>query len=247
MFCTQYSFGCKIKLFWPNNFLDQHFLTQTFLVQRFFWTQFFWVQTFDLISFWTKIFDSSKFLYAKTFWGGGIFIQKSFVRETIFSFVPKFLYKFFYLNFFLIQIFFDPKYFLILNIYFTLKWFGPQFFLELTLFCTAPTFLILFFATYFSKLQPKYNTNHTQKDPPGGDRLHQYRVIPPSPTKTLKELHLLEPPGLVTSQVSLLHNTKLWPTGWMIFNERKLVLGLALVMLCYVSETKKVSKQFDLA
>ena len=35
--------------------------------------------------------------------------------------------------------------------------------------------------------------------------------------------------------------------SYLIFNERKLVLGLALVMLCYVSETKKVSKQFDLA
>ena len=32
-----------------------------------------------------------------------------------------------------------------------------------------------------------------------------------------------------------------------IFNERKLVLGLALVMLCNVSEPKKVSKQYSCA
>ena len=33
----------------------------------------------------------------------------------------------------------------------------------------------------------------------------------------------------------------------LVFNERKLVLGLALVMLCYVSEPEKVSKLYGCA
>ena len=54
---------------------------------------------------------------------------------------------------------------------------------------------------------------HTQKGPPGGDRLHQYRVIPPSPTNgvitpPLSEEDPIRAPPASTSRPSYTNSLK---------------------------------------